>query len=282
MTDHRSPGRRPRPEGTPSQMWAWGDYPRVASDLIAELGPVVVEAAGITARDRVLDVAAGAGNASACPRRRRARRSSPSDLTPELLAAGRREAERRGLSLEWVEADVESLPFPDADFDVVISVVGAMFAPHHQQTADEILRVCRPGGTVAMINWSRQGLIGQLFATMAPYAPPPPPGAQPPRCGATRTTSASSSGTGSGPALRAPDRRLPALVPRAGRSARLLQGLLRPDHRAPIALWPTTPSAPRSWTATSRTSSHATTTVPPAPRPAPGARSTCIVTARKN
>ncbi len=103
-----------------------------------------------------------------------------SDLTPELLAAGRREAERRGLSVEWVEADVESLPFPDADFDVVVSVVGAMFAPHHQLTADEILRVCRPGGTVTMINWSRQGLIGQLFATMAPYAPPPPPGAQPP------------------------------------------------------------------------------------------------------
>jgi ubiquinone/menaquinone biosynthesis C-methylase UbiE len=79
-----------------------------------------------------------------------------------------------------VEADVESLPFPDADYDIVISVVGAMFAPHHQLTADEILRVCRPGGTVAMINWSRQGLIGQLFATMAPYAPPPPAGAQPP------------------------------------------------------------------------------------------------------
>jgi len=159
-------------------MWAWGDYPRVASDLIAELGPVVVEAAGITERDRVLDVAAGAGNAT-LPAATRGARVVASDLTPELLAAGRREAERRGLSVQWVEADVEALPFPDADFDVVMSVVGAMFAPHHQQTADEILRVCRPGGTVAMINWSRQGLIGQLFATMAPYAPPPPPGAQP-------------------------------------------------------------------------------------------------------
>ena len=67
-----------------------------------------------------------------------------SDLTPELLTAGRREAEKQGLSIDWVEADVEALPFPDADFDAVLSVVGAMFAPHHQQTADEILRVCRP------------------------------------------------------------------------------------------------------------------------------------------
>jgi ubiquinone/menaquinone biosynthesis C-methylase UbiE len=160
-------------------MWAWGDYPRVASDLIADLGPVVVRAAGITARHRVLDVAAGAGNAS-LPAAETGASVVASDLTPELLAAGRREAERRGLPIEWVEADVEALPFRDGDFDVVTSVVGAMFAPHHQLTADEIVRVCRPGGTVAMINWSRQGLIGQLFTTMAPYAPPPPPGAQPP------------------------------------------------------------------------------------------------------
>jgi ubiquinone/menaquinone biosynthesis C-methylase UbiE len=160
-------------------MWAWGDYPRLASDFISDLGPVAVEAAGITARHRVLDVAAGAGNAS-LPAAATGATVVASDLTPELLAAGRREAERRGLSVEWVEADVESLPFPDGDFDAVVSVVGAMFAPHHQLTADEILRVCRPGGMVTMINWSRQGLIGQLFATMAPYAPPPPPGAQPP------------------------------------------------------------------------------------------------------
>jgi 2-polyprenyl-6-hydroxyphenyl methylase/3-demethylubiquinone-9 3-methyltransferase len=160
-------------------MWAWGDYPRVAADLIAELGPVAVEAAGIAAGSRVLDVAAGAGNAS-LPAARTGATVVACDLTPELLAAGRRQAEREGLAIDWVEADAESLPFPDDDFDVVVSVVGAMFAPHHQLTADEMVRVCRPGGTLTMINWSRQGLIGQLFATMAPYAPPPPPGARPP------------------------------------------------------------------------------------------------------
>jgi ubiquinone/menaquinone biosynthesis C-methylase UbiE len=160
-------------------MWAAGDYPRVATDLIAELGSVVVDAAGITAADRVLDAAAGSGNAS-LPAAATGATVVACDLTPELLVAGQRDADARGLAIEWIDGDVEALPFPDADFDVVTSVVGAMFAPHHQRTADELLRVCRPGGRIAMINWSKPGLIGQLFATMAPYAPPPPPGAQPP------------------------------------------------------------------------------------------------------
>jgi ubiquinone/menaquinone biosynthesis C-methylase UbiE len=159
-------------------MWASGDYPHLANDLIAELGPIAVRAAGISAGQRVLDVAAGAGNAS-LPGAATGAEVVASDLTPELLAAGRRQAEKRGLPIDWVEADVEALPFPDADFDAVLSVVGAMFAPHHQQTADEILRVCRPGGMISMINWTPQGLIGQLFATMAPYAAPPPPGVLP-------------------------------------------------------------------------------------------------------
>jgi ubiquinone/menaquinone biosynthesis C-methylase UbiE len=160
-------------------MWAWGDYPRLAADLIADLGPAAVSAAGVRPGVRVLDVAAGAGNA-ALPAAVSGADVVACDLTPELLAAGRRQAERQRLTVEWVEADVEALPFADAEFDVVISVVGAMFAPHHQQTADEMLRVCRPGGTLTMINWTPEGFVGQLLATMAPYAPPPPPGAQPP------------------------------------------------------------------------------------------------------
>jgi 2-polyprenyl-6-hydroxyphenyl methylase/3-demethylubiquinone-9 3-methyltransferase len=159
--------------------WASGDYPRVATDLIADLGQVVVKAAGISAGDRVLDVAAGSGNAS-IPAAETGASVVASDLTPELLAEGRRQATARGVELEWVEADVEALPFGDDEFDAVISVVGAMFAPHHQPTADEIVRVCKPGGTIAMINWTPEGLIGHLFKTMGPYAPPPPPGAQPP------------------------------------------------------------------------------------------------------
>jgi SAM-dependent methyltransferase len=160
-------------------MWAWGDYPRVATELIAALGPVIVEAAGIHRGQRVLDVAAGSGNA-AIPAAETGASVVASDLTPQLLDAGARAAAHRGLDLEWLEADVEALPFADDDFDVVLSVVGAMFAPHHQQTANEMIRVCRPGGTIAMINWTPEGLIGELFRTMGPYAPPPPPGVQPP------------------------------------------------------------------------------------------------------
>jgi ubiquinone/menaquinone biosynthesis C-methylase UbiE len=164
-------------------MWAWGDYPRLAADLINDLGPVVVQAAQIRPGQRVLDVAAGAGNAT-LPAAATGAQVVACDLTPELLLAGAQAAEQRGLSVEWVEADAEALPFPDADFDAVISVVGAMFAPHHQQTADEMLRVCRSGGRIAMINWTPEGFVGQLFATMRPYSPPLPPGADPaPRWG---------------------------------------------------------------------------------------------------
>jgi SAM-dependent methyltransferase len=103
-----------------------------------------------------------------------------SDLTPELLEAGRPRAEAQGLELEWVEADAENLPFDDESFDVVMSAIGVMFAPHHQEAADELVRVCRPGGAIGLLSWTPEGMIGALFRTMGPFAPPPPAGAQPP------------------------------------------------------------------------------------------------------
>jgi ubiquinone/menaquinone biosynthesis C-methylase UbiE len=160
-------------------LWASGDYPAVAAELIPELGPELVRACGVKLGDRVLDVAAGSGNA-AIPAAAAGAIVTASDLTPELFAAGREIAARRGVDLEWVEADAEAMPFADNSFDVVMSCVGAMFAPHHQATADELIRVVRPGGIIGMINWTAQGFIGNLFATMKPYAPPPPPGASPP------------------------------------------------------------------------------------------------------
>lgn len=160
-------------------MWALGDYNAIATELIAPLGPVLVEACGVRRGDRVLDVAAGTGNA-AIPAAQQGADVVASDLTPDLLEIGKGQAERAGVVLDWREGDAEALPFDDGEFDVVMSVVGVMFAPHHQQSADELVRVCRPGGRIGLVSWTPEGFIGQLFATMKPYAPPPPPGAQPP------------------------------------------------------------------------------------------------------
>jgi 2-polyprenyl-3-methyl-5-hydroxy-6-metoxy-1,4-benzoquinol methylase len=159
-------------------MWALGNYDAVATEVIPALGRVVADSAGITPGARVLDVAAGSGNAS-FPAAAAGGRVVASDLTPELLETGRQRATELGFDIEWVEADAENLPFEDASYDVVMSSIGAMFAPHHQDVADELARVCRPGGTIGLLSWTPEGMIGALFRTMGPFAPPPPPGAQP-------------------------------------------------------------------------------------------------------
>ncbi len=160
-------------------VWALGDYPAVATELIPELGPVLVEAAGIRAGDRVLDVAAGTGNA-AVPAALTGARVVASDLTPELFTAGREFAARHGATVEWEEGDAEALPHDDGAFDAVLSCIGVMFAPHHQRAADELVRVCRPGGTIGLLSWTPTGFVGDMFRAMKPFAPAPPPGAQPP------------------------------------------------------------------------------------------------------
>jgi ubiquinone/menaquinone biosynthesis C-methylase UbiE len=160
-------------------MWASGDYPSMVETFLLPLGPRLVQACGIGPGMRVLDVAAGTGNA-AIPAAQTGAEVTASDLTPEIMEAGRHRAEADGLALEWVEADAEHLPFGDASFDVVMSSIGAMFAPHHQEVADELVRVCRPAGTIGLLSWTPEGMIGALFRTMGPFAPPPPPGAQSP------------------------------------------------------------------------------------------------------
>jgi ubiquinone/menaquinone biosynthesis C-methylase UbiE len=159
-------------------MWASGDYPSMVETFLLPLGPRLVEACRIGPGMRVLDVAAGTGNAS-IPAAETGADVTASDLTPELLEVGRRRARAEGAELEWAEADAEHLPFEDASFDVVMSSIGAMFAPHHQEVADELVRVCRPGGTIGLLSWTPEGMIGALFRTMGPFMPPPPPGAQP-------------------------------------------------------------------------------------------------------
>jgi SAM-dependent methyltransferase len=160
-------------------MWAMGDYPAVATEVIPSLGPVLVAATGIGAGDHVLDVAAGSGNAS-IPAAQAGADVVASDLTPDLVETGRQAAELAGATLRWEVGDAEALPYADAEFDAAISCVGIMFAPHHQQAADELVRVVRPGGRIGLLSWTPAGFIGRMFATMKPFAPPPPPGAQPP------------------------------------------------------------------------------------------------------
>ncbi|MBF4763960.1 class I SAM-dependent methyltransferase [Nocardioides islandensis] len=160
-------------------MWASGHYDAVATQLIAELGPVLVEAIGIRTGDLVLDVGAGSGNV-AIPAALAGARVIASDLTPELLEQGEAHARERGAVLEWQVADAERLPYDDGQFDVAVSAVGIMFAPHHQAAADELLRVVTPGGRIGLVSWTPAGFIGQMFATMKPFVAPPPAGVQPP------------------------------------------------------------------------------------------------------
>ena len=160
-------------------MWALGDYHRFARAFVWPLGPVLVHACAIRAGQRVLDVAAGSGNVAIAAAAAGADVVA-SDLTPENFVAGRREARARGVELAWVEADAEALPFADGQFDVVTSAFGAIFAPSHRAVASELLRVCRPGGTIGMLNFTLDSLAAGFFAALAPYLPAPPGGAESP------------------------------------------------------------------------------------------------------
>jgi ubiquinone/menaquinone biosynthesis C-methylase UbiE len=160
-------------------MWALGDYARVADELVPDVGQAVADACRIRPGERVLDIAAGTGNA-AIPAALAGGVVTASDLTPELLAIGEGRAAEAGVGIAWETADAEALPYADAAFDVAVSAIGVMFAPFHRAAAGELLRVTRPGGRLGVASWTPAGFIGQMFAVMKPYAPPPPEGAQPP------------------------------------------------------------------------------------------------------
>lgn len=156
-------------------MWATGDYERVGA-TIRPVGERVVARAGVAPGDHVLDVACGTGNATLPA----ARAAGPCgrvvglDLTPELLALARASGVAEGLEVDWIEGDAEDLPFPDASFDAVLSTFGAMFAPRHAVVAAELARVTRPGGRIALCNWTREGAVGELFGLIGAHVPPRP------------------------------------------------------------------------------------------------------------
>jgi SAM-dependent methyltransferase len=154
-------------------MWALGDYPQVARDLLTPLAQRLVAECGIGEGQHVLDVAAGAGNV-ALQAASAGAHVIAADLTPSLFLAGQAEAVARRVALEWVEADAEDLPFDAGMFDTVVSCLGVMFAPRQHQVADEIVRVCRPGGTVGLVGWTPQGTVAGLSAVFAPYQAPGP------------------------------------------------------------------------------------------------------------
>lgn len=151
--------------------WASGDFAVVGTTLQI-VGETLAEAADIRAGERVLDVAAGNGNATLAAARRFAEVTS-TDYVPALLDKGRARAEAEGLAVQFQVADAEALPFADASFDAVLSTYGVMFAPDHARAAAELLRVTKPGGRIGLANWTPEGFIGRLFRVIGAHVPPP-------------------------------------------------------------------------------------------------------------
>jgi SAM-dependent methyltransferase len=159
--------------------WAAGDYAAVA-ELIDQAPPRDLLAhMELRPGQDVLDVATGTGNA-AIPAALAGAQVVGLDFTPELLATARRRAAEHTVAIDWIEGDAEELPFEDHSFDRVLSVFGVQFAPRHELVARELARVCRPGGRIGLVNWTPQGLIGELLKTIGSYLPAPPEYASPP------------------------------------------------------------------------------------------------------
>jgi ubiquinone/menaquinone biosynthesis C-methylase UbiE len=159
-------------KGRQQAMWASGDFAVIGTTLQI-VGELLCEGVDLQAGERVLDVAAGNGNATLAAARRFAIVTS-TDYVPALLERGRRRAEAEGFDVAFKVADAEDLPYPDASFNVVLSTFGVMFAPDHKQAASELMRVCRPGGRIGLASWTPTGFLGQLFRVVAGYVPPIP------------------------------------------------------------------------------------------------------------
>jgi SAM-dependent methyltransferase len=153
------------------KVWGLGDYGKVGS-LLSWIGESLVRQLDVHARERVLDVAAGNGNAS-LPAARRFADVLATDYVPSLLEEAKRRAEADGVVLRTQAADAQALPFRDGEFDVVMSTIGAMFAPDQEAVARELTRVCRSGGRIGLASWTPDSLVGDMFRAVAKHVPPP-------------------------------------------------------------------------------------------------------------
>ena len=167
-----TPASPPSVKARQQAMWASGDFAVIGTTLQI-VGEVLCEELDLRAGERVLDVAAGNGNATLAAARRFGRVTS-TDYVPALLERGRLRAEAEGLDVTFEVADVEALPYSPASFDVVVSTFGVMFAPEHGQAASELMRVCRPGGRIGLASWTPEGFLGDLFRLVARHVPPIP------------------------------------------------------------------------------------------------------------
>ena len=152
--------------------WTSGNYARIGNTLVI-MGELLCEAVNVHAGDKVLDVATGSGN-TAISAARRFCEATGIDYVPELIEHARKRAEVEGVQITFDVGDAENLPYPDASFDVVLSTLGVMFAPDQEKVAEELLRICRPGGKIGLANWTPEGFIGNMFRTLGKYVPPPP------------------------------------------------------------------------------------------------------------
>jgi ubiquinone/menaquinone biosynthesis C-methylase UbiE len=164
------------------KVWSEGDFGRIGS-MIVLVAERLCEAADLRAGERVLDVACGHGNVALAAARRTWEPVVGLDYVPELLERGRERAAAERFEIEFVEGDAQEMPFDGESFDAVLSTFGVMFAPDQQRAADELLRVCRPGGRIGLANWVPDGFVGEMFMTVSGHAPPPPGVAPPPLWG---------------------------------------------------------------------------------------------------
>ena len=163
------------------QTWSSADYAAVAARIVP-MAEVLAQNAGLRAGDRVLDVATGSGNAALAAARCGCEVTGV-DYVPALLERARTRAAAEGLEIEFAEGDAENLAFPDASFDAVLSCLGVMFTPDQERAAAELVRVCKPGGTIGLVNWTPAGFIGQLLRTVGKHVPPPAGVRPPPQWG---------------------------------------------------------------------------------------------------